>query len=536
MCISLVTRILLSSLCILVISIGTFLNVSLASILIRSREQRNRTSTIYILSLLMSQIFACLYEAPYYFLSLTLNLPPPPQEQYRLPCRISIFISYFISAVKIFNLTVMSLDRYVAIVFPFTYERCITKRKVITSVLLTWIIPWAFLMPLLIKEEWTGYEGGCGYACGLRYRYTDAVYIILAGIVVITVPLLVMLTTNIKVFLTARRQQLEIHSERCRLKVRSIDATAMHYKQSKSFQCTNQEKMDSNEGIAQLGNAARRKGSGILYLFEKRFVKKNRSKSDSDDAGIALQHKYGSINRTEIGVTECNEGGAEMHQSNERDAEEIITYVEESIMKWRKTKKTRFIKSMSENDLGFMKGAKNVPKRRNSKSACFSGQKIELKEISSRIDTNGHDMLKVKSGMNEAVLARDEEPGAGKNSSGTFHNSKHPTQQQLRTGMFRSLKKKRMSMKSLNSEEESNSQVSWSVISSTLLLVLAFFITYVPFLVTRLLMTNSFLVFSDEIVTYTALLTTIGNVLNPVIILGTRRKLKADFRKVFCNR
>ena len=571
MTVSLGTRIFLSSLCVVVFTIGSFLNIALLIILVRSREYRTKISSLYLISLLTSQILACLYESPYFFLSLSLNLPPPPQERYRLACRISIFISYFIAAVKVFNLTLMSLDRYIAIIFPFAYERYVTKRAVTLSVAFVWILPFVFTLPLLVIKNWTGYEGGCGYACGLLYRNTSTVYVVLNGIIVITSPLIIMMFTNIKVYLTARRQQLRINSQRIKVNEKSFAATTFHCAESELVPYTDIDKDTANDGERRLKNSEKAKKSDVLGFFRRSFGNKQALKMPEKDVGKPMANQsYGSTYNAKnmVSAETMNEAecichvseGCEKATKSSTELQDIVEHTGSSS-----------IESLQNEAGESQKEAAVMEKRRGRKSVCFGGHSFvedksrgngnsaidSTKKVGVKVTTNENNSIELR--YNESIncadqIQQDIEERCGKSlgtpvprptennetHAGNSENNENSlcdsqaSNSKSRSSILQFFEKrrKRKSLESVGSE----SAFSWSIISSTLLLVLAFFITYMPFLVTRILIANTGLELSAEVITYTALLTTIGNLINPGIIIGTRRKLKGDVMKMVCCR
>ena len=76
----------------------------------------------------------------------------------------------------------------------------------------------------------------------------------------------------------------------------------------------------------------------------------------------------------------------------------------------------------------------------------------------------------------------------------------------------------------------------WEVALSTLALVIFYFISYLPFLITRLVEANSKRTISIELVAYTTLLTTLGSCINPVIVFKTRKEYKRILKQKLCKR
>ena len=564
MALSLETRIFLSSICVIVFAVGSFLNIALVFVLIRFRENRTRISSIYLLSLSMSQILACLYEAPYYSLSLSLTLPPRPQDRYRLACKISIFITYFLSAVKIFNLTIMSLDRYVAIIFPFTYERHATKRTAMLSIAFVWIFPLALTSPLLIISNWTDYEGRCGYACGLQFHKTAVVYTVIAGLLVIPGPLIIMMITNIRVFLAARQQQLRINNARFKMDRRSIGETLQCHEgaltqyselgkdpaadnSSPSLENGNQgcfgilqRKLNTTSNSKIPRKSAEKHAASFSYVSTN-FGKANAGGKTHDEA-------KSNANITEVPSETTNTSSTELR--NKRDNigynadggsgnnAEYNQQNEEARGTLRSGKSAYFCNCSNGDDAVCSSCKSSVDTVKGEEPEEYHhtvSQETVCSPVITKSETSTvHPVQEVRSdkpldSFAAALSASVENEAATDRGLDTSFRSKRSKSSFLN---FFEKRKERKSMNSLGSE----SSFSWNIASSTLLMVLAFFITYIPFLVTRFTITNDSPELSDEVVTYTALLTTLGNLINPGIVLSTRRKLKADFMRIVCCR
>lgn len=550
MSISLASRIILSTSCAAVFTVGSFLNISLLFVLIRSHESKNRVSTIYLYSLLTSQISGCLYEAPYYFLSLVLDLPPPPQAKLKLLCRISIFITYFIAAAKVLNLTVMSLDRYIAIVFPFVYERYVTTQRVLLLAALTWFLPLGLVLPIPIFEKWTDYEGGCGYACGIVYLNTDTAYVLLLGIALIAVPLLMMLATNIKVYLTARQQHQRVHSERNCLSERSFVTTTVKCQDSELIQYTDIAKVLSETDRKQPESSKKRERAGFSRSLQQ-FSKKDEALT-KPDASKEISGTVGGHGSKNAQVkSNAIKNSSTTHEA-ETDGKLNESHLGEDSTGKSGEALLECVARLSKGDEDKYPGDLHISKA--AKSVCFDDQSTLQDEWNGHksIESNqqgtvivndaGHAMSLVgptkcdyQQMQSTSSLSRILEGNKAVSSLGSSRSTAGTRSGRMETsGIGMHLKHKKT--RRLGSNSRIESPVRWSLISSTLFLVLAFFITYVPFLITRILLTNDDFKIPEEVLTYAALLTITGNLINPCIILGTRRKLKTDFMKVICHR
>ena len=560
MVVSLGTRIFLSSVCVAIFTAGSFLNISLVFILTRTHENRVKISSVYLLCLSMSQILACLYEAPYYFLSLSFKLPPPPQEQYRMACRISLFITYFIAAVKIFSLTVMSVDRFIAITFPFAYQRHATKRTARFAVAFVWMLPLAFTLPMLIIDNWTSYEGKCGYACGFQYHNAGTFYTVIIGLIVITSPLIIMIFTNVKVFLTARQQQLRVNSERFKMEERSVWATTVGCQGGGPTQYSDLGNNPADNSNRNLANGNQKS----LSFFRRVFSRANHLKpSEQNIAKPAAIFSYGSKNcgRTNPDAQTCNARnpnryahivGATANASSTglRDVVDSIRFdvigVPSSSIHFDQRKQTTLIVlkdvccgRCSQADDGLCASCTSAinkaEMRETEVGQCY--ENCQESACSGNIDeaemSTVHPTSSEQSGnpcqSSASSLAKSAE---NNNTADKDFGIPIESGAKSKSSFFSFFDKGKE--RNLVPRMCHQSRFSWNIVSSTLLLVLAFFITYIPFLVTRLIITDESFRLSEEVVTYTAMLTTLGNLINPCIVLGARHTLRTDFIEIVC--
>ena len=640
MSVGLASRIFLSTICVLVFIIGTFINIGLLIVFLRSRELRNRVSSVYIISLLLAQIVACLYEVPYYFLSIALKLPAPPQEQYRNVCRISMFITFLLASLKVLSLTVMSLDRYLAISFPFVYERFISKTKAWLCIGYIWAQSLGFTIPLLVIKDWTDYEGGCGYACGLIWQNADNFYVVLSSTMSIAIPCVIMAFTNIKVFLTARRQHIQINSERHRALGKSSGdtRTTLRYQESHDLSqnaeieksgfvlqgnygsikgsCrteqlqwgsigkqSQQEEMHDNSKLGQYNqesmqvvnkkvlykadsvtsyletipeNGALEKNELAKGVLEDRSNFKDdvgdlklRTVLESDSSDLiekfCVEETKNSIvsnfrdslsspklkNKSEKKVNEYGEEDNEINNSqNESKSSAPDDYCCETVSEENGRSRSEGINDYEEKDT---KVAKSTLTGEHVRETTASDEEIPNSKLSNTVNVDSLNHRENKSTSTSVEKPSSLQDNESKNSN---NSSELKSDRQLafsdqssdlnsEENLGSSLKKRfsfsrylerRKRKRSLNSDSSSSSQLSFHIITSTLLLVLTFFITYTPYLISRVMMTFSLGKQSEEIIAYTALLTIFGNAINPAIILATRRKLRLDFLKLVCRK
>lgn len=182
-----------------------------------SKIYRNYPSTLYLYNILVINVLACLYEVPYHLFCLVGSLPAQSKTSYETACRINVFLFYFLSSIKINLLTVMSVDRFIAIQFPYVYIQRVSKQKVYITLVLTWIITSVFVAPLSIENGISGYIGLTGTCCGVFWAKVNPAFYYLAGIVTFVLPALIMIVTNVRVYIVARKNHRAIRDEGIRV-------------------------------------------------------------------------------------------------------------------------------------------------------------------------------------------------------------------------------------------------------------------------------------------------------------------------------
>ena len=193
--------------------VGIFANVSLIIVLYRLKEYRNRPSTSYLYSILLASVLASVFQIPYFAHNVLANLPPPSQNAYNVECRISIFIAYSISTVKIFLLMALSIDRYIAVAYPYFYNKYTTRATTGIANTFFWLLPIPIITPLSALDNGCEYQGKIGSSCGVTWSLIDINYLVILLVVVYVIPCAVVAVTNVKVFIIARKQKRVIASE-----------------------------------------------------------------------------------------------------------------------------------------------------------------------------------------------------------------------------------------------------------------------------------------------------------------------------------
>ena len=450
---------------------GLILNTGILVVLCRSKDYRRRPSTYYLYSILISSIVACLYEIPYYMFSVIATLPKPNGNAYETECRISLFLTYSISTVKIFVLVGMSLDRFIAVLYPYFYDAHATKLKVGIINTFLWIAATVTVLPISATNGLGSYKGIIGASCGVSFELINKVYLIFSMLLGFVLPSVIMVVTNVKVFLVARKQKRRIGSENSR-----------HEKMTTTLW--------QDEGNTELNSVFVRN----IQIKADEIVIEN----EHDDVSVvredhAVNDEASSSSRSSYELTrEPN-----MQRALERTDSSLSTVQNEGLSQHGKfltvIQNVSLSKTRRSRSLNDSKGNLMIPVNTSSNAGNY--QRKFMTETA--LETQGNN--KVDADINKMRRA--------------FKSSRSSLRQLLR------LKR----------------DIEWSIVGSTLMLVVAFFITWSPFVVSRAF-ESVVKSLSDRVVLYTAAATLLDMFINPLIILATRKVFRRKFCKLFtCN-
>eukprot|EP00794_Sanderia_malayensis_P008049 gene8049-8912_t len=418
MAITLAETILMTSYYSIVGVFGLFSNIWILAAMCKSREYRDCVSAYYLFNILFVSILACIFEVPYYIAAIVEKWPGPStlvdKNKYVPLCQVSIFLFYTISTLKIYLLTAMSIDRFIAVLYPYVYKEKTTKTKVFLVILFVWLISFAITIPLPSTEGLITYLAMHGSFCGVVWSNADRSYVLLGGTLVAIFPPIVMLVTNLRVYKTARKQARLIHQ------------------------------------------------ANIRYTHEN--GTRNRRNKDRATVELATEVSQKQTNR----IDRCASTATTMQAREEMIVEDIETVRLESITQSHAgTDKENDEHRLGNNVPVATDHHNNVARFGSKKEECFS----------------------------QNTDQRKTDPGPrNKSCEGSFSSR--------------------------------TSSLNWSIICSTLLLVLTFFVTWLPFIWSRIYETFSPIGLSEKVVLYTTASTLLDNVLNPVIMLATRKKLR----------
>ena len=459
--------------------------VYLLIVLFKSPDYRKRPSTYYLYSILLANILACLYEIPYYTFSVVADLPTPSSHTYDVECRISVFLTYSISTLKIFFLTALSVDRFIAVSFPYFYQQHVTKKivKVINAIF--WFLPLPLLLPLSTLNNAGKYLGVTGTSCGVDWSLIGKDYMIILMVIGFLIPSAITAITNIKVFIIARAQKRMIHNERERFDDREEKTLHELPLESRSV-------IDSE---MKAGTASK-------------FVVNN--KRNEKFPLIGLKH------------------------SNSFPIKTIVkeSIIDDTAVKQNNSQEIRTIIDKDESNLPDNLKLEDLSVNKERHPIVFNGR-----------DSHGHQKTTFVKPADNTLTTCDETPSKHalnncSNATSSETNAKLKEAPSVSTkfgtkNRFEEDSKNRKGEISGPKRRSMHLSIDWGIIFSTLMLVVAFFITWSPFAISRLV--EAFTEFLDaRTILYTSAATLLDIILNPLIIIGTRARLRERYKKLIC--
>lgn len=191
------------------------------------RNKKLRTVTNYFLvSLAAADFFVGTLAIP---CAIMTNLGLPHNSLFL--CYTIVYILITLTQSSVFSLLAIAIERYVAILLPFHYQRILKPRNARLVILLTWIL--AFLLssvPLIGIQNRTRHINYCFFACVVDIAFM--VYFSFFGGVVI--PLLVMFFIYAHIFITVRKQVRRIAALHRALEVQARHNSAMRREAKKA--------------------------------------------------------------------------------------------------------------------------------------------------------------------------------------------------------------------------------------------------------------------------------------------------------------
>ncbi|XP_065069650.1 uncharacterized protein LOC135694726 [Rhopilema esculentum] len=194
-----------------IFALGIVLNISILTVVLSSRLNRSKISNLYLIQFLIIDVISCIINSSYHLTTLLVHLPPPDSRTraaYANACRVTIFLVYALSVAKILSLTLLSFERFIAVHYPLHYSKYANRKLLLFLTVYIVLQAVCTLLPSTLKPGWIVYFGEVGGACGINWGATVAYYAIPVILLDFVIPAVVLVVTNVSVFVIARRQRI----------------------------------------------------------------------------------------------------------------------------------------------------------------------------------------------------------------------------------------------------------------------------------------------------------------------------------------
>ena len=191
---------------------GLFLNVLLLKVILSSRTNRRKISNLYLAVFLSVSVVACLVIATYHLVCLLVDLPDadPTFGHYANSCKAARFFVYTLSVLKVLALLILSFDRFWALSSPYHYSRYSRKSIVVYSFCFVVFQAVLTILPTTLIPGVITYQKVVGLACRVKWSAAPLPYVILVVTLDFILPALLLIFTNVVVFFLARNQRRKI--------------------------------------------------------------------------------------------------------------------------------------------------------------------------------------------------------------------------------------------------------------------------------------------------------------------------------------
>ena len=133
------------------LTVLTFVGNALVLYLIWSQRRLHSKTNCFVCSLAAADFFlACIFIPPHFSCQI-------------LPCEhhmIVLYLTSYFGDSSVANLMALTFDRYTAIVFPLRYNGKMTKRRIVVTIMMTWLAPLVFdtIPSIALPRAWSSGE------------------------------------------------------------------------------------------------------------------------------------------------------------------------------------------------------------------------------------------------------------------------------------------------------------------------------------------------------------------------------------------
>eukprot|EP00794_Sanderia_malayensis_P014327 gene14327-15818_t len=492
-------------------------NSALFIVIMTSKHFRKLLPNLLIAHLTVADFLFCFVSSPYFITGFAFIQPPLQQTANRNVadnlCKSFIMLSYVFGFTRIFLLAIMSLERFVAILHPFFYRThgisMWSGVRVFAIVGYLWLQAIATTFPAAIIQGWSKYKGDSTSLCEFVWDKSNLAYILPVFAMNFLAPAVIIFYTNLRVFLIARKQ-----NRRC---VNVTNNRDSHRKESSSENKTdnidNIDNVDNNDDdedgtFKQKGCSAKKHNRRCLNVTnnQDRLGKESSSENKTDNIDNVDyidnddDHEDGTFKQKGFSARRHNRRCVDMTNNQDRlgkesSCENKTDNIDNNIdnddedgtlkQKWCSARKhTDIPKPTLDNFAAFSKSSNDataIVALKDLKADSFSSTSKDLSSKKTSKKLNNHSCFRNKSKVDVKYKAKDL------------------------TTFF-----------------------------STLSVVILFFATWLPFVITALLEMLLRRTFPLPVDLFTSILTVTNSAIAPYVIFGTRREIRRSFMdKIF---
>lgn len=512
MAISVPTRIALMSAYSLLLLLGFFGNMSVVFLILTSKRFRKSISSILIANLALADFFVCLVSAPYFISSLLIPHPEKPgREQLDSICKAFVVFAYALGFTRILLLTIISIERFIAIIHPFFYQtHCalpLPNIRVFVICICPWIYSFLSTSPAGIMHGWGRYEGKVGKHCGYAWEDANLGFVLPLFIMNFILPLAVIVYTNCKVYFVARRQR------------RCIAACFGVISPTRASRATCMEaNLALKEKMVQKDDKERKNKTFLFENIDKRYFK---------DRDLKIGTEEIRLDRFE---PVFDENGSQKSGYLSFDGVKVLNLPESNI-------ENKFPSSCS--------NTSEIARRTSEKASD------EVVWIGDDLNIGNPESTDVQRPFRLSVSSKLEDSGFKDESTGRysylFNGTGDSNRSKTGSSVFRGnsfagarSRLSRLMQLSRNSKDTSittnqKRTKDFVVFFSTLSVVTLFLCTWLPFVIVSIFIMTTDSLITEKIDLIVSMITIIDSAFTPFIVLGTRREFRKKLLQKLCR-
>lgn len=190
--------------------------VNILNLLTLRRKQFRAVFYVCLRALAVADLLALLVVAPY-----TINLysakPKSTYPEAFYSAHVQIFLMKFFEGASVLTVVLMTIERYIALSMPLRAKSLLTKKRIVTGLIISWIIAFSFNIPRVFEREIdtqfdidtnsTLYTSGhiSDFAKGTYYTVHKYLYMALFRVVAS----LIIIVINVRIVIRIRRSAVE---------------------------------------------------------------------------------------------------------------------------------------------------------------------------------------------------------------------------------------------------------------------------------------------------------------------------------------